>query len=161
MHYVKCWAGWIINWNQDCQEKYQQPQTVQYQISNYDIISVTHCFYTQGLVLIPGSSLQHAVILSVNSVAQLYLTVCDPMDCSTPGLPVHHQLPKLVQTHVHWVSNPNPTILSSVVPFSSCLQSFPGSVSFPIGQLFASGGQSFRVSALASTFQWIFRTDFL
>ena len=105
MHYVKCWAGWIINWNQDCQEKYQQPQTVQYQISNYDIISVTHCFYTQGLVLIPGSSLQHAVILSVNSVAPLYLTVCDPMDCSTPGLPVHHQLPKLVQTHVHWVGD--------------------------------------------------------
>ena len=40
-----------------------------------------------------------------SSVAQLYLTLCDPMDCSTPGLPVHHQLLELTQTHVHWVSD--------------------------------------------------------
>ena len=32
-------------------------------------------------------------------------TLCDPMDCSTPGLPVHHQLPEFTQTHVHWVSD--------------------------------------------------------
>ena len=36
-----------------------------------------------------------------SSVAQLCLTLCDPMDCSTPGLPVHHQLPEFTQTHVH------------------------------------------------------------
>ena len=35
------------------------------------------------------------------SVAQPCLTLCDPMDYSTPGLPVHHQLPELTQTHVH------------------------------------------------------------
>ena len=44
----------------------------------------------------------------------------------------------------------HPTISSSVVPFSSCLQSFPASGSFPISQLFASGGQSIGVSASAS-----------
>ena len=44
----------------------------------------------------------------------------------------------------------HPTISSSVVPFSSCLQSFPASESFPMSQLFASGGQSIRVSASAS-----------
>ena len=38
-----------------------------------------------------------------SSVVQLCPTVCDPMDCSTPGLPVHHQLPELTQTHVHRV----------------------------------------------------------
>ena len=43
-----------------------------------------------------------------------------------------------------------PTILSSVIPFSSCLQSFPASGSFPISQFFASGGQSIGVSASAS-----------
>ena len=32
-------------------------------------------------------------------------TLCDPMECSTPGLPVHHQLPKFTQTHVHWVGD--------------------------------------------------------
>ena len=43
--------------------------------------------------------------MSVSSVAQSCLTLCDPMDCSTPGLPVHHQLPELAQTHVHRVSD--------------------------------------------------------
>ena len=38
-----------------------------------------------------------------SSVAQSCLTLCDPMDCSMPGLHVYHQLPELVQTHVHWV----------------------------------------------------------
>ena len=75
---------------------------------------------------------------SVSSVAQSCLTLCDPMDCSTPGLPVHHQLPELAQTHVHRAGElVHPTISSSVVPFFSCLQSFPVSGSFPMSQLFA------------------------
>ena len=41
----------------------------------------------------------------ISSVAQSCLTLCDPMDCSTPGLPVHHQLPVFTQTHVHWVGD--------------------------------------------------------
>ena len=40
-----------------------------------------------------------------SSVAQSYLTLCDPMNRSTPGLPVHHQLPESTQTHVHWVGD--------------------------------------------------------
>ena len=152
---------------------------------------------------------------------------CDPMDCSTPGFPVHHQLPELAQTHIHWVSDaiqsshplsspsppafnlsqhqslfqwvssshqfssvqfsrsvvsdslwphepqhtrplcpsptprvhPNPcpsswwchpTISSSVIPFSSCPQSFPASGSFQMSQLFTSGGQSTGVSTSTS-----------
>ena len=43
------------------------------------------------------------VTLQFSSVAQSCLTLCDPMDCSTPGLPVHHQLPEFTQTHVHRV----------------------------------------------------------
>ena len=83
-----------------------------------------------------------------SSVAQSCLTVCDPMDCSMPGLPVHHQLLELTQTHVHWVGD-RWTISSSVVPFSFYLQSFSASGSFPMSQL-SSGGQSIGVSALAS-----------
>ena len=41
----------------------------------------------------------------LSSVAQLCLTLCDPMNCSTPGLPVHHQLPEFTQTHVHWIGD--------------------------------------------------------
>ena len=40
-----------------------------------------------------------------SSVTQLCLTLCDPMDCSVPGLPVHHQLAEFTQTHVHRVSD--------------------------------------------------------
>ena len=41
------------------------------------------------------------VTIQFSSVAQLCLTLCDPMHCSTPGLPIHHQLPEFTQTHVH------------------------------------------------------------
>ena len=41
------------------------------------------------------------IIQSVSSFSQLYLTLCYSMDCSTPSLPVHHQLPEFTQTHVH------------------------------------------------------------
>ena len=40
-----------------------------------------------------------------SSLIQLCSTICDPMDCTTPGFPVHHQLLELAQTHVHWVSD--------------------------------------------------------
>ena len=44
-------------------------------------------------------------ILQFSSVTQPCPTLCDPMNCNTPGLPVHHQLPEFTQTHVHWVSD--------------------------------------------------------
>ena len=43
--------------------------------------------------------------LLINSVALLFPTPCDLMDCSTPGFPVHHQLPELAQTHVHRIDD--------------------------------------------------------
>ena len=49
----------------------------------------------------PKDDLHHEIQFS--SVAQSCLTPCDPMNCSTPGLPVHHQLPEFTQTHVHQV----------------------------------------------------------
>ena len=42
---------------------------------------------------------------SVSSVTQSFSTLCNPMDCSTPGFPVHHQLPELAQTHVYQVGD--------------------------------------------------------
>ena len=71
------------------------------------------------------------------------------MNCSTPGLPVHHQLPVYSNScPLSWWSHP--IISSSVDHFASCLQSFPASGSFPMSQFFTSGGQSVGVSALAS-----------
>ena len=82
-----------------------------------------------------------------SSVAQLYLTLCDSTDCSTPGFPVHHQLPELTHTHVHRVGDAIHPSLPLSSPFSSYPQSFPASGSFQMSQLFTSG-----VSASASVF---------
>ena len=64
----------------------------------------------------------------IRSVAQLCLTLCDPMNRSTPGLPVHHQLPEFTQTHVHRVSDaiqsPHPLSSPSPAPNPSQHQSF-------------------------------------
>ena len=59
------------------------------------------------------------------SVAKSCPSLCDPMDCSTPGLPVHHQLPDLTQTHVHWVGDaiqPSHLLLSPSLPTISLSQ---------------------------------------
>ena len=78
------------------------------------------------------------------SVSKSCPALCEPMNCSTPGFPV------LCSNSCPFSQWRHPTISSSVVPFSSCLQSFPASGSFPLSQLFASGGQSIGVSASAS-----------
>ena len=57
--------------------------------------------------------------LQFSSVPQSCPIICNPMDCSMPGFPVHRQLLELAQTHVHQVGD--------VIPFSSCPESFPGS----------------------------------
>ena len=92
------------------------------------------------------------VFSSIQSFIRVRL--CDPMNCSTPGLPAHHQLPESTQTHVHRVSDaiqsshplssPSPTLNLFQHP-----QSFPASRSFQMSQLFASCGQSIGVSASA------------
>ena len=92
--------------------------------------------------------LRAALSLAFSSVAKSCPTLCNPMNPSTPGLPVHHQLPEFTQAHVHRVSDAIQP--SHLVPFSSCPLSLPASESFPMSQLFTWGGQSTGVSALAS-----------
>ena len=82
------------------------------------------------------------------SVAQLCTILCNPVDCSTPGLPVPHHLPEFAQVHVHqWCC---PAISSSDTLFSFCPQSFPASGTFPVSFLFASYDQNTGTSASAS-----------
>ena len=64
------------------------------------------------------------ISVQFSSVAQACPTLCNPMDCSTPVFPVHHQLLEPTQTHVYLIGRCHPTISSSIVPFSSCLQFF-------------------------------------
>ena len=85
-----------------------------------------------------------------SSIAQSCLTLCDPMDCSTSGFPVHHQLPELAQTHVYRVSDaiqPSHPLSSPSPPASI----FPSIRVFSLmSQSFASSHQSIGVSSLAS-----------
>ena len=101
-------------------------------------------WWKKGNLFIPGFPSHQ-----FSSVTQSCLTLCDPMECTTPGFPVHHQLPELAQTHVHLSVMPsNP--LNLCHPFSFYLQSFPASGSFPMSQFFTSGGQMIGASASAS-----------
>ena len=89
-------------------------------------------------------------LLQFRSVAQSCLTLCDPMDCSTPGFPCPSPTSGACSNSCPLCWWCHPTILSSDVPFSSCLQSFPASGSFQMSQLFISGGQCTVASASAS-----------
>ena len=89
-------------------------------------------------------------VQSVSLVAQLCPSLCNPINCSTPGLPFHHQLSELTQTHVHWVGGVIQPSHPLSPPFSSHLQSFPASGSFQMSQFFTSGGQGTRDSASTS-----------
>ena len=86
------------------------------------------------------------------SVAKSCPTLCNPMDCSTPGFPVLHYVLEFAPSHAHWVGEvmPSKNISSSVTPFSSCLQSFPVPGSFPRSWFFALDAQSLGASASAS-----------
>ena len=72
------------------------------------------------------------------------------MDCSMPGFPVDHQLPGACSHSCPLSRWCHPTISSFIICFSSCLQSFPASGSFPMSLFFILGGQSIGVSASAS-----------
>ena len=94
-----------------------------------------------------------AIFFSCHTTIVMYIVVVQSqvmsMDCSTPGFPDLHPLPEFAQTHVRWVDDaiqPSHPLL----PFSYCLQSFPASGSFPMSQLFWSGGQSIGASASPS-----------
>ena len=74
----------------------------------------------------------------------------DPTNCSTPGFPVYQQLLELAQTHVHWVSDaiqPSHPLLSPSPPAFNLSQQCD---SFPVSQIFTSGGQNIGISASAS-----------
>ena len=96
-----------------------------------------------------------------SSVAQSCPILSDPMDCSTPGLPVHHQLPEFTQTHVHWVGD----AIQPSHPLSS-----PSPLAFSLSQhqgLFQWVSSSHQVAKVLEfqlqhqPFQWWPRTDFL
>ena len=99
--------------------------------------------------------------IQFSSVTQSCLTLCHPMDCSTPGLPVHHHLLELTQTHVFWVSD-------ATQPSHALSSPLPPAFNLPHNQgLFQWVSSSHQVAKVLEfelqhqSFQWIFRTDLL
>ena len=123
-------------------------------MSIVSIMPSSHLILCRPLLL-PSSKFLSLFLTQFSSVTQSCSTLCDPMDCSTPGFPVHHQLLELAQTHDHRVGDAIQPSHPPLSPFSSCLQSFPASGSFQMSQFFASGGQSIGVSASASVLPMI------
>ena len=98
------------------------------------------------------------LISYISSVAQSCPTLCDSMDCSTPGFLVQHQLPELAQTQVHQVSD--------AIHFILCCSHLLLPSIFPSISVFFQGVSSSPLVAKVlefqhQSFQWIFRTDFL
>ena len=100
-------------------------------------------------------------LVQFRSVAQSCPTLCDPMNCSMPGIPVHHQLPESTQTHVHWVSD----AIQTSHPLLS-----PSPLAFNLSQhqgLFKWVSYSHQVAKVLEfqlqhqSYWWILRTDFL
>ena len=120
--------------------------------------SCSHCLF---LVLICTSLMNKVKLCLVSSVAQSCLTLCDPMDCSTPGLPVHHQLPEFTQTPVRRASD-------AIQPSHPLLSLSPPTFNHSQHQgLFKWVSSSHQVAKALKfqlqhqSFQWVFRTDFL
>ena len=132
------------------------PFTFNIIIDMYDLISVflivlglfcvgifhVLCFLPRKVPLAFAISSVHLL-----SNVRLFAT---PWILSKPGLPVHHPLPEFTQNSCPSSRWCHPAIWSSVIPFSSCPQSLPASMSFPVSQLFAWGHQSTWVSTAAT-----------
>ena len=86
-----------------------------------------------------------------HSVTRSCLTLCNPMDCNTPGFPVLQHLPEFAQTHIHWfgdyIQSSHPLLSLSPPAFNLSQHQ-----SFPVSQLFASNGKSIGASASESVF---------
>ena len=119
--------------------------------------TLTFYLCVPSLTLLPS----HQPSVQFSSVTQSCLTLCDPVDCSTSGFPVHHQLLELTQTCVHCIDD----AIQSSHPLSS---PFPPAFNLSQHQgLFQWVSSSHRVAIVLEfqlqhqSFQWIFRPDFL
>ena len=100
------------------------------------------------------------LIFQFSSVTQLGPPLWNPMNCSTPGFPVHHQLPELTLTHVHWVSD----AIQPSHPLSPSPPTFNLSQHQGLSQWVRSSHQVAKVLQFQlqhESLKWIFRTDFL
>ena len=145
---------WRLTWLLENIKTYYLKKKSRHYLYKIDISRGIHCIVFKEYTMTQTS-------VQFSSVTQSCLTLCDPMDCSTPGLPVHHQLLELAQTHVHRISDaiqiPHPLSTPPPPAFNpSQCQGFYQWV-----------GSSYQVAKILEfqlqhqSFQWIFRTNIL
>ena len=136
-------TGWIFLKFKRLSRVFFNTTVQKYQHSSFFMVQLSYPYMTTGKAI---DSTDTSVQLS--SIAQLCPTLHDPMDCSRPGLPVHHQLPELAQIHIHWICD-------AIQPFHPL--SSPSSLAFSLSQdqgLFQ-GGSSLNQVAKILEFQII------
>ena len=147
-------TGILLVWSLFLQMKYGQFR---------DDTNPSGLFYPGRIpsVWIVGLAPRQNWLVAPSSVTQSCPTLCDPMDCSTPGLPAHHQLPELIQTRIQWVSG-------AIQPSHPHLSHSPPAFNLSWHQgLFKWISYLYQVAKVLEfqlqhqSFQWIFRTDFL
>ena len=124
-------------------------------------VMFSNCYFVYVLSLFNwAKAIVYKLQLSSVQLLSRVLTLCDPMDCSTPGLPVYHQLPEFIQTHANWVSD--------AFQASHALL-YPPPPTFNLSQhqgLFKWVSSSYWLAKVLEfqlqhqSFQWIVRTDF-
>ena len=128
------------------------------QLSQLETASLNLSYKTYNIL---SNLHESSVPYQVSSFSQSCLTLCSPMDCSTPGLPVHHQPPEFTRTHVHWVGD----AIQPSRPLSS-----PSPPAFNLSQhqgLFQWVSSSHQVAKVLvfqlqhQSFQWTPRTDLI
>ena len=153
------WVGLCDQfWSVNCKQQWHVQLLAEYLIYQLELsfsaMTARKASESGCSIIHPGSSVQFS------SVAQSCPTLCNPIDCSTPGLPVHHQLPELTQTHVHRVSD-------AIQPSHPLLSPSPPAFNLSQHQgLFKWVSSSHQVAKVLElqlqhqSFQWIFRVDF-
>ena len=142
----------------------EKKQSLHFQLSLIKRISWKFCcsteLRTQTQDSDPVNLRKGLEIYQFSSVAQSCLTLCNPMDCSMPGLPVHHQLLEFTQTRVHWVSD-------AIQPSHPLSSPSPPTFNLSKHQRLKWVSSSHQVAKVLEfqlqhqSFQWIVRVDFL
>ena len=151
-----CRVSWICPWVLVSAVTSQSQVPIKSHIN--DCSSLLTSFFPPHFLSNPQAAARLSIAASISlpwwgccSVGQLCLTLCNPMDCSTPGLPVPHHLPEFAQVHVHYTDDAilswvfcldSTSISSSDTLISFCLQSFPSPGTFPMSCLFSSDDQN-------------------
>ena len=107
------------------------------------------------------SSNIYCTISGISSVAQSCPTLCDPMNCSTPSLPVHHQLPEATQRHVHWVGDAIQPSYPLLSPFLPALNLSQHQGLFKWVNSLHQVAKVLEFQLQHQSFQWTLRTDLL